>query len=119
MYPSLLIKKGTRKNKHKVKWHDALEPSHEDVSSFQDAISDEADPLVSDFGPKITADDLEQSHPERRRGKKRSCIKEHLFTASSCLSLSNAHTMHIIDSGQNLHNLGESTLCTHDPFRSD
>ena len=27
--------------------------------------------------------------------------------------------MSIIDSGQNLHNLGESTLYTHDPFNSD
>ena len=115
----MCIRDRPRTNKHKVKWHDAVEPPPEDLSSFQDTLTDEAVTPFPDFGPKITTDDLEQLHPERRRKIQRSCRKAHLLTASAYLSLASAHSMTFINSGQNLHNLGESTLHTHDPFNSD
>ena len=52
MCPPTAIKKGTRTNKHKVKWHDTLEPPHEDLSSFHDAISTEAAPPPPILVPK-------------------------------------------------------------------
>ena len=117
--PPSPIKKGVRTNKHKVRWHDTQEPPPINLDGFHDAVSEENTPIPTDFGPKITSDDLDQSHPKRRQKMKRACRKTHLLTASACLSLASAHSTPIIDSGVNLHNLGESTLCSHDPFRSD
>ena len=58
--------KGTRTNKHNIRWHDAQEPPAEDISDFHD--SNEVEPKQhSDFGPKITTDDLNRSHPFRRK----------------------------------------------------
>ena len=91
----------------------------ENLTDFHDTFQVEEKPTYSDFGPKITSDDLPQSRPERRKNLKRSCRKAHLLTASACLSLAKAHAIPILDSGLNLHHLGESTLYSHDPFKSD
>ena len=50
---------------------------------------------------------------------KKSCRKSHPLTTNGCPSLTIVHAMSPIDSGQNIHNLGESTLYTNDPFKSD
>ena len=60
--------KGSRTNKHKVKprFHDAQE--HPPDEAFYDAQD-----IEKDFGPKIAADDLKQTHPARRKKLQRQC----------------------------------------------
>ena len=60
--PEKLPSNRTNKHKTKVKFHDAAE------DHFHDA---EEPPNPSDFGPKVTPDELPQSHPERRKRMKR------------------------------------------------
>ena len=72
-----------RTRKHKVKWHDTNEGTPEVFDEFRDF----KDTIEEDFGPKITTDDLPQSHEKRRDELHRSCRKAHLVTAGACLSL--------------------------------
>ena len=52
-----------------------------------------------------------------------SCRKAHLLATSACLSLAGTMGLHIIDSGWNLHHLGQPELESHttfvDPFSTN
>ena len=114
--PSL---KQKRTKKHKVRWHECQEAPEEacdESHGFHDAMED----ISSDFNPKITTDDLDQSNPERRKKLKRSCRKAHLLTASAFLSLASASAaVPIIDSGCNFYQLeAPASACT-DLFNKD
>ena len=116
---------GGRTNKHKKKWHDTMEAPAEDEGFFdsEEGTSGEIYSQEHDFRPTITHDEMSQSHPSRRSKLQRSCIKQHLLTASACLSLARAQAVQaaqngitIIDTGVNIENLGESKLFNHDLF---
>ena len=96
----------TNKHKTKVKFHDAVEDHFYDTKQ-------PASKQFPDFGPKLTPDDLPQSHPERRKRLSRSGKTLRLMTASACLSLAAAHQGPVIDSGENIFALGETPLHTH------
>ena len=64
--PKQSKERGARTNKHKVKprFHDAQE--HPPDEAFHNSINDD-DAWKKDFGPKITANELDQSHAARRK----------------------------------------------------
>ena len=93
--------------KHKVKWHDtvaATEEQVQDIIGFKDAEEGTKD----DFSPCPLVDDLKQSNPARRQKLARQCTRAHLVTASALLAMVQSHTMPIIDSGVNA--FGLSTM---------
>ena len=82
---------------------------------------EEAPEDYDDFGPKITIDDLPQSDPRRRKKLRRTTRKAHLLATSACLGLASTIGLNIIDSGKNLHHLGNAETHTNfvDPFKEN
>ena len=115
----------TNKHKQIPVFHDTHEhlPNKDDLQDSKEQIKDSSgiDTLTKhkDFGPKVTADDMPQSHPAQRKKLDRHCKRAHLMTAAACLSLANAHSLPVLDSGQNLPHLDDSTCFAHDLFLSD
>jgi len=115
-----------RTNKHKVKWHDArkVEPDHT-TSHVEEPVAEneefhDAQDIPSEFGPKITTDDLSQSHPKRRQKLIRSSRRAHFLTASTCLQLATMkNASGILDTGTSAFHLQDSELITHDPFNPE
>ena len=91
-----------------------------DLSQFKDSM-EEAPEDYDDFGPKITTDDLPQSDPRRRKKLRRTTRKAHLLATSACLGLASTIGLNIIDSGKNLHHLGNAETHTNfvDPFKEN
>ena len=106
--------------KHKVRWHDCAEAPEDmcnESHGFEDAMEDDKSSV---FDSKLSTDDLDQSHPERRKTLKRSCRKEHLVTASACLTLAAAqNAFPIFDSGCNPFQLESSNNKVNDPFNKN
>ena len=103
--PNKQMRDSQRTNKHKVKprFHDAQEfPSEDDLESVKDDLSPQKECVEKDFSPKISTEDLPQSHYARRRRLNRNCKNNHLLTASALLSLTATHSLPIIDTGCNL-----------------
>ena len=106
-----------------MKWHDPLEATQDqadDTEGFHDALSIHDD-VHDDFGPKITTDELQQSHPSRRKHLQRNRANLHLLTASSVLALASmsvgpAAGMTVIDSGRHTLGIAASTNSFATPF---